>query len=223
MQELLDINVSSLFYGQKQLLQDLRLKVQSGEKILLIGPTGCGKSSLLSTLNLMNQNYQGEIRFEGSNIKLTRPELLRSRICMVMQEPYLEDASVQEILDLPLQYNAIKHRHLPNREQHIKDLMQAFQLPAEYLLQNAQKLSGGEKQRVALIRVLQLNPDILLLDEISSALDQSSSGIISDYIFNAYPGAVIAISHDPLWQKRWKRTWRVNSGRLSDSLEEQEA
>jgi ABC-type transport system involved in cytochrome bd biosynthesis fused ATPase/permease subunit len=64
---------------------------------------------------------------------------------------------------------------------------------------------------------LLLKPQILLLDEISSALDQKTSGIISDCIFANYPGTVIAISHDPLWQERWNRTWSLDDGRLTDN------
>ncbi|MGB3939036.1 MAG: ATP-binding cassette domain-containing protein, partial [Candidatus Cloacimonas acidaminovorans] len=169
-----------------------------------------------STLNLMNRNYEGEILFEGKNIVEYQPDILRSKICMVLQEPYLEDANVQEVLDLPLHYSSLKHRRLPDRQERIKNLFTAFQLSYEYLQKPTSQLSVGEKQRIALIRVLQLQPDILLLDEITSALDQKTSGIISECIFNNFAGTVIAISHDPLWQNLWQRNWVLEYGTIID-------
>ena len=216
MLEILSIAINRLFYGDKVLLQDIHLQVDRGERILIMGATGSGKSSLLSTMNLMNQNYEGKILLAGKNIIEYQPDVLRSKICMVMQEPYLEDALVQEVLDTPLKYSALKHKRLPNRQEEIINLFNAFQLPTEYLNKNTAQLSGGEKQRIALIRVLQLKPDILLLDEITYALDQKTSGIISDCIFNNFAGTVIAISHDPLWQNRWQRNWLLENGKIID-------
>lgn len=219
MTDLLSINVSRLFYEKKHLVSDIKLKVKKGERILIVGATGSGKSSLLNSLNLMNQSYHGEILFEGKAITEYPPHILRSRIVMVMQEPWLGEGTVQDVLDEPLAYLATKKQDLGQREQKIRELFKAFELSESYLNQKAEQLSGGEKQRVALIRALQLNPEILLLDEISSALDQKTSGIISDCIFTNFPGTVIAISHDPLWQDRWQRSWTIAGGTLTDNRE----
>ncbi len=218
MEELLRLDIKNLSYGAKTLMGRLDLRVAKGERILIVGPTGAGKSSLLKTLNLMNQNYEGSIFLVGKDLREYEPEVLRSRICLVMQEPFLEPGTVLEALDAPLHYQALRHRDLGDREKLVEQLFASFHLGTDLLHQNSENLSGGEKQRVALIRALQLNPEVLLLDEISSALDQKTSAIISDCIFNNYPGTVIAISHDPLWQDRWQRIWSLEGGVLQDSV-----
>lgn len=216
MDTILELKLSSLYYLDKELLRDVHLKVRNGERILIVGATGAGKSSLLSTLNLMNQSYTGNILFYGKDIREYPPNTLRSKICMVMQEPWLEGNSIAEALKLPLQYHSIRQKEISERDKVISDFFSAFQLSHLNLEIGIEKLSGGEKQRIALIRALQLKPEILLLDEISSALDQTTSGIISDCIFSNYPGTVIAISHDPLWQDRWQRIWSLENGLLID-------
>jgi len=220
MSSLLEINLKRLYHGDLTLMRDLNLWVQSSERILIVGPTGKGKSSLMNTFNLMNQSYEGRILFEGKDIRDYSPHVLRSRICMVMQEPFLGEGSVQEVLDEPLTYSALKDADHSDREGRIKGLFESFQLPLSYLQKKADLLSGGEKQRIALIRALLLKPQILLLDEISSALDQKTSGIISKCIFENFPGTVIAISHDPLWQQHWSRIWSLEDGKIIDNKEQ---
>ena len=208
MKNLLQIDIKHLYYKNKTLARDIKLQVGHKERILIVGATGTGKSSLLNTLNMMNQSYEGEILFGGRPLNTYHPHELRTRISMVMQETYLGEGTVQDALDEPLAYCAQKDVDHTDRKERIYQLLEDFKLSPEYLGQKNSQLSGGEKQRIGLIRTLLLRPDILLLDEITSALDQKTSGIISDSIFGTYPGTVIAISHDPLWQERWNRTWR---------------
>jgi putative ABC transport system ATP-binding protein len=217
---MLEINIKRLYYEDVTLLTDLLLRVEPAERILIVGPTGKGKSSLLNTLNLMNQSYDGQIVFEGKELTEYPPQVLRSMICMVMQEPFLGEGTVRDVLLEPLKFASNKAAFSEDREQRTLELFESFQLPKSHLDKSADLLSGGEKQRVALVRVLLLRPKILLLDEISSALDKATSGIISDCIFNNYPGAVIAISHDPLWQERWQRSWTLKDGKILDNKEQ---
>lgn len=215
----LSIRIDSLAHKDRLLLGPTALDVHPGEKILIIGPTGSGKTSLLHTLNLTNPGYSGHILFHGKDLRDYKPEELRARIMEVMQEPHLDEGSVESALLLPWNYRIHALLGKPDlsafREEAVR-LLESFGLDAAYLDKDCAKLSGGEKQRVALIRAMQFRPEVLLLDEISSALDQTTSGIISDCLFNHYPGTIVAISHDPLWQSRWNRVWRLVDGGIKE-------
>ncbi|NLK49374.1 MAG: ATP-binding cassette domain-containing protein [Candidatus Cloacimonetes bacterium] len=212
MSELLKIRIDRLYYGERNLVENIDLTVNKGDKILLAGTTGSGKTSLLNSLNLMNQSYEGEIIFDGRAITGCPPQFLRSRILMVMQEPWLGEGIVEDILAEPFCFAAVRKRGMKKDDKMILELFDLFKLPQEHLKKKAEQLSGGEKQRIALIRALIMKPEILLLDEISSALDQGTSRIVADYLLKSYPGTIIAISHDPLWQAHWQIQWHIKDG-----------
>ena len=218
---MLNIKIDRLYYQDKILVENIELNVQEAQKIAVIGTTGCGKSSLLKSLNLFNLNYKGNITFKGKNLTDYPPCEVRRIIIYLMQEPYLPDGKVKNIFDLPFEFKCRKHHQI--NEKRIKELFKTFKLPELIIDKPVKQLSGGEKQRVALIQALCLDPEILLLDEPSSALDRQTSVAIAEWLMNQESLTVIAVSHDHIWQNLFPRHWVFDNLRIIDKRSDQNA
>ena len=157
-------------YGDKEILKEIDFKVEKGDKVIIIGPSGSGKSTLLRCLNLLEMTDKGKIIFEGKEINLDiNINEYRQKIGMVFQQFNLfPNLTVKENIML-----APVNLKLKTKEEAEKDAMKL--LKRINLKDKADKfpsqLSGGEKQRVAIIRALAMKPDIILFDEPTSALD----------------------------------------------------
>ena len=157
-------------YGDKEILKEIDFKVEKGDKVIIIGPSGSGKSTLLRCLNLLEMTDKGKIMFEGKEINLDiNINEYRQKIGMVFQQFNLfPNLTVKENIML-----APVNLKLKTKEEAEKDAMKL--LKRINLKDKADKfpsqLSGGEKQRVAIIRALAMKPEIILFDEPTSALD----------------------------------------------------
>lgn len=137
--------------------------------LAITGPSGSGKSTLLKYLAQLqspNLKTDGEYLFKGQNVMDLDPIKLRQDISYCFQSPTLFGETVRD--NLQFGYDI---RNLDFDEVKAKELLGHVELPTSYLDKDISTLSGGEKQRVALIRNVQFRPDVLLLDEITSALD----------------------------------------------------
>lgn len=163
-------NVSK-WYGHFQVLTDCSTEVKKGEVVVVCGPSGSGKSTLIKTVNGLEPVQQGEITVDGIvvNDKKTDLAKLRSRVGMVFQHfelfPHL---SIIENLTLA-QVKVLKRNKAPAREKALK-LLERVGLSAHANKFPAQ-LSGGQQQRVAIARALMMEPQVLLFDEPTAALD----------------------------------------------------
>ncbi len=163
-------------YGDRVVLDDVDLRVEPGDVVCLIGSSGSGKSTLLRCLNLLEEIDDGVITFEGREISDPRidPMQVRRRIGMVFQAynlfPHL---TVLENCTL-----APRHAHgLGRREarDRARELLRRFGL-AEHADKHPDRLSGGQQQRAAVVRALCTEPTLLLLDEVTAALDPELVG-----------------------------------------------
>lgn len=192
--DLLRLQDVSFTLNHIPLLEPVSLTLNPGEFTLLTGPSGSGKSTLLKIIASLQNPTSGNLYFKGENITQIKPEAYRQRVSYCFQTPSLFGETVYDNLALPYQIRNKK----PDDGQ-LRDWLKQVNLSEDMLTKRTQELSGGEKQRIALLRNLQFMPDILLLDEITSALDEENKININDIIAGLVEKeqiAVLWVSHD---------------------------
>ena len=158
-------------FGEHAIFEDFNLDVHKGEVVVIIGPSGCGKSTLLRCLNGLEPIQAGEILLNGEPVLRDSPSITRMRqeIGMVFQsyELFPHKTILENILLAP---RKVQKRPRAEVEKEALELLQKVGL-ADRKDDYPRQLSGGQKQRVAIVRALCMHPEILLLDEITAALD----------------------------------------------------
>lgn len=200
-------------FGYKQILDRVSLHIQAGEKAVIDGESGSGKSTLLRAVVGACIPEAGEIRFDGTPIGPGTIAAVREAVAFIGQEPVLGAETVREALLLPFSFKS--HRNRVPGEDRIRNEMIRFRLDVGLLDQSCGSLSGGEKQRVAVIRAALLGKRVFLADEITSALDAANSTLVMDRMF-APEHTVVSVSHDPNWIERCDRRFILAAGRLAE-------
>lgn len=158
---------------EKRLWWDLNLQVWPGERVAVRGPSGCGKTQLLRTIARLDPLCSGELRLQGQRADRWPSPAWRAAVLYVAQQTPLVEGSVETNLLWPLRFR-VQRRHLANL-QNLPDWLQQLGRDSTFLKQQAHHLSGGERQLLALLRALLLEPCVLLLDEPTASLDPESS------------------------------------------------
>lgn len=189
---MLDINNVCYKNDNTEILNGISLKVEKGECISIVGASGSGKSTLLKLCADLLPLTNGSIYFQGKNYLEYDPLELRKKISYCVQLPYLFGTTVYENLEFPF-----KIRKEPFDRYRVIDLLNKFGLEESFLKKDIRNLSGGEKQRVAIIRNLIYVPKVLLLDEATSALDNNTANLVENYIkdLNINGTTVLWITH----------------------------
>jgi putative ABC transport system ATP-binding protein len=161
------------------LLKNFTLCLGPGEIVGLHGPSGCGKSTLLRTIAGLLDPTKGKILLEGRSPEEYGWPLFRRKVTYVDQSPVMLNMSVENNLRRPFGYH-VAGRKYP--ETKVPEIFTKIKLDLSLLNKNARKLSGGQMQRVSLVRALITDPSVLLLDEPTSSLDEESRQAVEDLL-----------------------------------------
>ena len=171
------LNNISFAYDKSPVLTIDQLTIPANKITALIGPNGCGKSTLLNLLAFLQSCQQGQMHFFTQPVSQQNAASLIKRIAFLPQKPYMLRGSVFDNLVKPLQFHHLKD----NQQAKIQSALE--QLDITHLSQQqANTLSGGEQQKVALARAIITDPDVLLMDEPFSYLDYSSEQLLEAFI-----------------------------------------
>ncbi len=194
------INIKDLSFGygtREDILHDINMTINPGEKIALVGESGSGKTSLVKLLMRFYDWKKGDITFDGYNIKDMNIERLRNKVAYISQDIFLFSGTIKENLmmgNIDCSFEEIvKACKLSKADDFINELPLRYDTVLE---ENGANLSGGQKQRLAIARALIKNPHVLIMDEATSNLDSITEKSIEQTIHGLTEGTTtIIIAH----------------------------
>lgn len=214
---LLEFKDVSFSNNGQVILRNISINIDQGDFISIVGPSGSGKSTFLKLCSHLLSPSEGSISCNGKDLTEYQPTKLRKQIVYCFQTPYLFGDTVLQNIIFPFSIRNIK----PDQHR-IDELFSTFQMTTDFLNKDVTNLSGGEKQRIALIRSLLFRPEILLLDEITSALDSDNTKIVEDVIssLNNEGVTILWITHSPEQIRKYaNKVLTIEAGEIK-SLEE---
>ena len=177
--------------GEIEALKPIHFAIQEGEFVSLIGPSGCGKSTLLSIIAGLEPKNSGEIFIGGEKVQGISPKIGY----MLQKDSLLEWRTIWNNVIFGLEIRGIKTKE---NEAYVEELLKKYKI-SEFKDKYPSQLSGGMRQRVALIRTLAVKPNILLLDEAFSALDYQTRIMVTKDIYHILKNenkTVLMVTHD---------------------------
>lgn len=198
------LKIIDKYFGQNHVLKGINMEIKKGEVVVVIGPSGSGKSTLLRCINRLEEPDRGKIIIDDE-IEVTHPKAdlnkIRQRIGMVFQQfnlfPHL--TALQNVTLAP-----IKVKKMPSDEAEAlgMELLAKVGL-AEKAHEYPHQLSGGQQQRVAIARALAINPEIMLFDEVTSALDPELVKEVLDVMKQLAGDGMTMLVISRVLQRRW--------------------
>ncbi|MGL9728503.1 ABC transporter ATP-binding protein [Enterococcus sp. DIV0756] len=208
---LLELNSVSYQSDQRMILDQISLTVEQGAFLTITGPSGGGKSTLLRLVASLLTPTSGEILFQGKAQQSYEYTEYRQQVSYCFQQPSLFGETVLDNLTLPYTIRELT----PDQTQMLEHL-QMVDLPKEYLTKNISELSGGERQRVALIRNILFLPQILLLDEVTTGLDEQTKTVIHRLIKDIQQKGctILQVTHDEAEIQAAEKLLIIQGGKL---------
>lgn len=213
--ETIAVNDVTYAVDELQILQGVTATFEAGKNYLISGESGSGKSTLMRLISQIGDlNYTGNITCNGENLREVSAETYYQRVCPVFQEPYLFHATLEENILLGRSISKDTYATVI-KKLNLEYLIARYQ-GQEITPEISEQISGGERQRVALARAMVGNPEVYLLDEVTSALDAGNSEAIEEMLLHE-DAMVIHICHksNPKLSGLYDRTYIMECGKLS--------
>lgn len=202
---------------ERNILQDVSICIEQGDYISVMGPSGSGKSTLLRLCCHLISPTGGRILWNGSDLMQQDPIEIRRKIGYCFQTPVLFGETVDD--NISFAYSV--RRQSIDRDR-VNALFSGFHMAPDYLDRKIRGLSGGEKQRIALIRTMLCRPDVLLLDEVTSALDTDNTHIVERAVEALHREGVtiLWVTHDPEQGRKYaEKLLTVEAGQIKSPEE----
>lgn len=190
--------VSMSYDGKEKVLSNLNFEIKEGEFFVLVGPSGSGKTTTLKLINRLIEQTEGDIFFQGKNIKDYHLRDMRLEMGYVLQQIALfPNLTVAENIGLIPEMKKMDKKEISKK---VDNLLEQVDLdPKVYRNRLPEDLSGGEKQRIGILRAIAANPKVLLMDEPFSALDPISRSQLQDLVkklHNDFKITTVFVTHD---------------------------
>ncbi len=197
---------------EKMILEGISLSIKEGEHLTITGPSGSGKSSLLKLLAALVSPSSGQLFYQGQEMGDLDPVAYRREVSYCFQQPVLFGQTVRDNVAFPFEI-----RQIPFDQERVLTALARLNLGPEFLEKPIKDLSGGEKQRVALVRNLLFEPKVLLLDEVSSGLDEKTKILLRTFLNDLHQEGVtlIEVTHDQQEIEAAERLVTIVGGRLA--------
>lgn len=203
MSNIIDLTIKRKSFKKKDvsILEDFHLKVQTGEKLAIIGPSGVGKTSLLNIVGLLDTHYEGSYSLFDSSVDNLSNKMLakwrNQKIGFVLQESALINSlSLEDNIKLPLMYaNLEKDAATLN---YLREIVERIGI-ATIMKKKPLECSGGQRSRAVFARAIVMKPQIILSDEPTASLDTENKEKIIDLLFDMnkhYNTTIVTVTHD---------------------------
>lgn len=201
-------------FEEKVVLNDVCLGIEEGDYISVVGASGAGKSTLMNIIGALDNQYDGEYFYRGQLLKRREMDRYRNeKLGFIFQQfNLIPTLSAYDNVMLPYVYSALDNQEI---EEECEELFVRFNLHNQKN-QIVNTLSGGEKQRIALIRSIIMKPEIILADEPTGNLDMDNARLIRSFLkqMNEEGKTVIVVTHDNTFANEAKRKLRISGGKI---------
>lgn len=197
----------------REAISNINLKIETNEKVAIVGASGSGKSTLLKLASSLYQATSGNVFYDNYDVRELNLRKFRENIGIVLQENVLFNGTFRENITMGRSFSSEKILECIEVTG-LKRLVDSFPLGLETnISENGQNLSGGQRQKISIARTIIANPKVLFLDEPTSALDNDSEKMVMDYLFNM-PATLVVVAHRLSTIQKFDRIIVMDQGKI---------